>query len=214
MDDSAMLFRKLEAVTALYATLELTAPLPPLGDWAIDPPFAVALVNLVLDCRPAVVVECGSGASTVVTAAALRRHEVKGHVTSLESDDAFADVTRGYLRRHGLEDFASVHTAPVADGPHGRWYDVSALDSLAGDVDMLVVDGPSTAAHGPFARSPALPALYERLAPGARILVDDTFRPAEQQIVEQWGRDHPEIEFTALLTQNGAALGVKGAAAF
>ncbi|MBX7159463.1 MAG: class I SAM-dependent methyltransferase [Acidimicrobiia bacterium] len=207
------LWRRSEALTALYATLELTAPLPPLGDWAIDPLFAVCLVNVVLDCRPGprVVVECGSGASTVVTAAALRRYGIDGHVTSLEQDPDFADVTRAYLRRHELDAFATVHTAPLVDGDHGFgvWYDTSALETLAGDVDLLVVDGPPTAGTSPLARGPALDVMAGRLAPGARVLVDDAMRPGEQQVLQRWSHDHPEVDFSLLLTGNGAALGLK-----
>lgn len=205
------LWRRTEALTALYSTLELTAPLPPLGDWAIDPLFGVCLVNVVLDCRPAVVLECGSGASTVIAAATLRRHGIAGHVTSLESDPMFADVTRGYLRRHGLADLATVHTAPLVEGNHGHglWYDATALDSLAGGVDLLVVDGPPTAGTSPLARGPALDVMHDRLNSGARVLVDDVMRPGEQEVMARWGRDHPDVAFTYLLTQNGAALGIK-----
>lgn len=208
-----VLWRRTEALTALYSTLELTAPLPPLGDWAIDPLFGVCLVNVVLDCRPgpSVVVECGSGASTVITAAALRRHGIDGHVTSLESDPVYADVTRGYLRRHGLEAFATVYTASLVEGDHGFgvWYDTEALGSLAGPVELLVVDGPPTTGTSPTARGPALDVMAGRLAPGARVLVDDALRPGEQEVLDRWGRDHPDVEFTYLLTQNGAVLGVK-----
>lgn len=204
------LWRRTEALTALYSTLALTAPLPPLGDWAIDPLFGVCLVNVVLDCRPAVVVECGSGASTVIAAAALRRHGIEGHVTTLEQDPVYADVARGYLRRHGLETFATVHTAPLVDGDHGHglWYDTSALATLAGGVDLLVVDGPPTAGTSPTARGPALDVIHDRLNPGARVLVDDAMRPGEQEVMARWARDHPDVEFGYLLTQNGAALGV------
>ncbi|MFN8102924.1 MAG: class I SAM-dependent methyltransferase [Acidimicrobiia bacterium] len=208
-----VLWRRTEALTALYSTLGLSAPLPPLGDWAIDPLFGVCLVNVVLDCRPGprVVVECGSGASTVIAAATLRRHGIDGHVTSLESDPVYADVTRGYLRRHDLERFATVHTAPLIEGDHGFgvWYDTAALGSLAGGVDLLVVDGPPTAGASPTARGPALDVVCDRLAPGARVLVDDALRPGEQEVMVRWGRDHPDVEFAYLLTQNGAALGVK-----
>lgn len=205
------IWRRTEALTALYSTLELTAPLPPLGDWAIDPLFGVCLVNVVLDCRPAVVVECGSGASTVIGAATLRRHGIAGHVTTLEQDPVYADVTRGYLRRHGLEAFATVHTVPLVEGDHGHgiWYDTAALAGLGGGVDLLVVDGPPTAGASPLARGPALDVMHDRLTPGARVLVDDAMRPGEQEVMARWQRDHPDVEFNYLLTQNGAALGVK-----
>lgn len=201
----AIRHRELEAVTGLYATLALDAPLPPLGGWAIDALFGVLLVETILDNRPSAIVECGSGASTVLAAAALRRRAIPGHVTSLEHDATFADTTLRILRRHGLDEWATVRPVPLVDGPHGRWYDPAALDRI-GSIDLLVVDGPP-ASTGQLARYPALPTLHERLASACTVLLDDAFRADELEVLRRWQLSYPDLPFELRWTVHGAAVG-------
>ena len=56
---------------------------------------------------------------------------------------------------------------------------------MPGRIDLLVVDGPPGLLR-PQARYPALPVLRERLSPGASILLDDTHRADEREIVRRW----------------------------
>lgn len=207
MSDLDLLYRKLEAVTGLYATLDLEAPLPPLGDWAIDPFMAVTIVNTVLDIRPRLVVECGSGASTVVAAAALRRLGGRRHLVSVEHNELYADISRGYLRRHDLGQWAEVRDGPLVEGPYGLWYDLAAFE-VDREIDLLLVDGPSTEI-GVHARRPAVPALYAKLARDARILVDDATREGEQTAIASWQREFPDLEFQILWTQTGCGFGMR-----
>ena len=89
-----------------------------------------------------------------------------------------------------------------------RWYDEAALadglrEALQGDpIDLLVVDGPPAHAvgHG-LARYPALPALEDRLAPGATVVLDDAERPGEQEVLRRWERE------TGLSFDSGAERG-------
>lgn len=207
MTDLDLLYRKLEAVTGLYATLDLRAPLPPLGDWAIDPFMAVTIVNTILDVRPRLVVECGSGASTVVAGAALRKLGGRRRLLSVDHNPLYAGISRSHVLRHGLQQWAEVREAPLVDGPYGLWYELSAFDTDA-DIDLLLVDGPSTEI-GPDARRPALPALYDRLSHDARILVDDAVREGEQAAIASWQRDFPDLEFQILWTENGCGFGIR-----
>jgi len=209
MSDVDTLWRKLEALHGLYATLDLRAPLPPLGDWAIDPLMAVLLVNSVIDRQPSLIVECGGGSSTVVAAAALRRYVPAGRVLALEADGDYAQVARRHVARQGLQDIAEVRHAPLVHGAHGEWYDIEGFEDVSGPIDLLMVDGPSTAGGGPLARSPALPAMYDRLATDAWILVDDAFRDGEQEMLRGWHDLAPDITWDMHWTQCGAALGMR-----
>src|SRR5690606_2577907 len=143
-------------------------------------------VDLVARHRPARVVECGSGTSTVWLGHAVRRNG-HGCVVALEHDADYAERTRRLLDDHQLRDRTSVVHAPLTpvETPRGPmpWYSVD-LESL-GMIDLLVVDGPPEAT-GELARYPALPVLHAHLAPGARILLDDANRPAESAAVHAW----------------------------
>jgi hypothetical protein len=127
------------------------------------------------------------------------RNVGQGHVFSLEHDQVYAGKTRELLQVHGLQDWATIIDAPLVqmevDGWQGRWYDVSALDraQIADQpVDMVVIDGPPNDL-GPLARYPALPVLAPRLAASCTVVLDDSSRPAEQQILARWRISHPEF---------------------
>jgi hypothetical protein len=159
-----------------------------LGGWAADPVMAHNVVRLLVDTRPRVVVECGSGSSTVVISRCLRALG-RGRVISLEHDPEYASRTAELLRLHGLEDLATVLTAPLTalevNGRMFRWYS-SKYDPLLQDkIDVLLVDGPP-GNTGPRARYPAVPVLKPHLAAECWVMLDDGDRPDERQIAHAW----------------------------
>ncbi|MBV9381860.1 MAG: class I SAM-dependent methyltransferase, partial [Streptosporangiaceae bacterium] len=154
-------FRQLEALQNLSAMLPASGVLPATRGWAASPDLLVALVDLVDTERPSLVVECGSGASTLWLALAMRRFETGGRVIALEHDPFFGGKTRDFLARHDVRDLAEVRDAPLEsfslDGQTYSWYARRAWQDLAG-IDLLFVDGPP-ATTGRQARYPALPLL-------------------------------------------------------
>jgi predicted O-methyltransferase YrrM len=171
--------------------LQPRVPLPPFGRWALGPEMAGLLVHRVLDREPKLVVEFGSGISTVVMALALRRNG-GGRIVSLEHDRRFVDSTREMLITHGVDDIAEVVHAPISDveidGRRTRWYDTTALERLGNDpVELVLVDGPPSSV-APLARQPAVPALAGRLAPDAEIYLDDAERQDERRTLDHWAK--------------------------
>lgn len=139
------------------------------------------------------IVECGAGFSTLVLARLL--HTRGGSLVSLEHDQTWATRVQGNLVAAGLAEIARVVLAPLEPHPLARdglqWYAHRALRSLPPSIDLLLVDGPP--AFEPelaLSRYPALPALAERLAPDATVVLDDIDRPGELRTLEAWERDH------------------------
>lgn len=165
-------------------------PMPILGaDWAVTAPTILFIIDEVLgtDGRRRIL-ECGSGASTIWAAAALR-HRGEGRVVALEHDPRFAEQTRHTLRAHELDSWATVIDAPLVElnvpGLGIRpWYDLTGLTD-SHTFDLLFVDGPpgSTA---PLARYPAAPQLLPWLSSGAIIVADDTDRGQEKKMIKMW----------------------------
>lgn len=164
------------------------------GRWAVTAGTLVWLLDQVASGEVSRILECGSGASTVWFAAALEERG-DGHVFALESDPAFAEQTRSHLAKIGLSHRADVIDAPLVDlAVNGReprpWYDLSGLPDAATDIDLLLVDGPP----GRLAqevRYPAFPVLASRLAENAVVVLDDTIRPDEENIIDAWlGEEH------------------------
>ena len=96
-------FRQLEALHALYAELDLKRALPPIRGWRASPDFLILIARYARDARPRIVVECGSGTSTVVLARCMQING-SGHVYSLEHEAEFVKATEAELKRHGLGD--------------------------------------------------------------------------------------------------------------
>lgn len=179
-------------VQGMIATRPLFGLIPPsLGGWAIDPHFANVLVRTLVEARPRTVVECGSGSSTVLSAAFMRE-QGEGRVFSLDHEPDFAEKTRQMLRDRGLDGWATVIAAPLEEHPSGEgpmlWYGTEFDGALPESIDLLVVDGPPR--HiGPESRHPAVPLLLTRLSADATVLMDDGNRPDEVRIARRWAAE-------------------------
>jgi predicted O-methyltransferase YrrM len=162
-----------------------------LSGWAADPVLIHNAVRLLVDVRPGLVVECGSGSSTVIMARCLQGLG-GGRIVSLDHDPDYARRTNDLLRLNGLEELATVVTAPLIDreisGRVLRWYSPEYEPLLDEPIDLLVVDGPP-GSSAPRARYPAIPLLRSRLAAECWIILDDGDRPDEKEIARLWAQE-------------------------
>ena len=175
---------------ALLDSLDLPREaLPNLGSWKAD----VGLLRLVSDHiaahRPKVVVEFGAGASTLVAARALQRAG-GGRLFSFEQHEDFVDATRKWLADYGLD--AEIRAAPLepSQGWPGLWYGHGPLPD---SIDLLVVDGPPWTIH-PLTRG-AADSLFDRIAVGGTVMLDDAARPGERLVARRWRKRWPNFEF-------------------
>ena len=201
-------FRQLEALQNLNAVLPTSDVLPATRGWAASPDLLLALVNLVITERPSLIVECGSGASTLWLALALRRFGIDGRIIALDHDPVFSGRTRDFLARHDVLDLAEVRDAPLEsfslDGETYSWYARTAWEDLAG-IDLLFVDGPP-AATGHQARYPALPLLNKSLSPIATIVLDDLIVPDMREVLPRWLDADPGFSSEILPLEKQAAV--------
>lgn len=155
----------------------------PATGWRLPDDACALLVRLVEEHRPELIVECGSGRSTVVLAEAAAGYG--GAVVALEHNRQYARETR-WLMLNARGD-ADIRWAPLEDGWYARrfWEDLH-------EIAMLVVDGPpgGTSRH---ARQPALPLLRDRLLPGCVVVLDDVDREDEEGTMRDWA-----VEMTLL----------------
>jgi predicted O-methyltransferase YrrM len=200
------IYRQVEGLFALYAGLGPGLPLPALRGWAVSPDLAAHLVRTVLKTRPSLVVEAGSGVSTLLMGLALRQLG-EGRVIALEHDRRHAEATCHLLQRFDVRGSAEVILAPLIDydisGTMWRWYDKSGLESSS-PVDILFVDGPPSEI-GPRARYPALPLLVDRLPAGALVVLDDARRPDESGVVNLWLAQYDGFSLEMLDHEKGTA---------
>lgn len=192
------LYAQLESLSWLQRRLAIKGQLPPLRGWATSPDVLLRLHAHIVVSRPRVVVECGSGASTLVIADALRQNGA-GKLVSLEHSDFYGAQTQATLeaeqlqawvelRIGDLEHWEGEHLNPKDAEKPSKWYPISLLNGVEG-VDLLWVDGPPGATCL-FSRYPALPAVASKLSPEADVWMDDTIRQEEKDICERWANDH------------------------
>jgi predicted O-methyltransferase YrrM len=153
--------------------------------------FAAVCAEVTSRKRPSVV-ECGSGFSTLKLAELVQQRG--GRLVSLEHDETWATRVRSNLAAAGLAETAQVTLAPLEPHPLARdgllWYAERPLRLLPRRIDLLLVDGPP--AFEPeieLSRYPALPALAERLALDAVVVLDDIDRRGELRVLEAWERE-------------------------
>jgi len=199
--------QEVESLMQLNKLFPETADISLLGGWAMDPAAMLAVLKMILENKPEVIVECGSGTSTVWIAYALKRLG-GGKLISLDHSVEYAEKTRLELKRLGLTEFADVRVGTLEEveisGAKFTWYSVSVLEGID-SVDMLMVDGPP-GASGELARYPAVPLLASSLRPSAYVIVDDAKRPMEKKIMNRWRREFKELGNPFWVASRTAAL--------
>lgn len=202
------LYYHLESLDVLHSHLDFRYPLPPLGHMTLSPPVLRRLVEEIFQDPPTLLVEFGSGVSTVVLAQALSQVQ-EGRIHTVDHDPSYAERTRGRLQREGLSNRVTVHEAPLVEislnGRGYRWYDIELEDFVRETIDLLIVDGPP-GIPGQRNREPALYRAESMLSPSASILVDDTHRNDERDMVDAWLEHHPEFHEESVVGDDQALL--------
>lgn len=139
--------------------------------------------NLVREPGP--VLECGSGMSTMLLGVLGLKHNVPVHV--LEHHPDWAEHMQKIVRQYRLRTTTVIH-APLRSYGDFDWYDA---DSLPGGpaYRLVVCDGPPGKSNG--GRFGLIPVLGEWLAADCRILLDDTHRRRERNIIQLWNGLRP-----------------------
>jgi predicted O-methyltransferase YrrM len=128
----------------------------------------------------------------LVLARALQLHG-GGRLISFDQHADFVASTRDWLAEYGLRaDLRAVPLRPVEGWP-GLWYDQGALPDR---IDLMLVDGPPWALH-PLTRGAAV-TLFDRIAPGGTIMLDDGARPGERLVARRWRQLRPDFDFTLM----------------
>lgn len=204
--ETKQLFRQLEALIALYEAIRPTAPLPPTRTWAAAPDLLRYLYESVRARRPNLILECGSGVSSLILGYAVKANGY-GRVISVEHLADYQEKTLRWVSEHGLEPWVEVRLAPLADidvdGEVWPWYSLDAIPDSG--IDLVFVDGPPGATTK-NARYPALPLLSNRLSPQSMVILDDAARDEEAAIAQRWSELFPEVEMSVIDHEKGTTV--------
>ena len=204
--DVALVRAEIEETRALVALQEPRFSIPlPWSAWALPPRGLLEVLKTIQQFEAPVVVDCGSGVSTLHMARAVREIG-RGRVIALEQDADWAEYIRRMLARNGLDQWATIVVAPLEPvqllDRQTSWYALSA-GALPSDarIDVVVVDGPR-GTEGELTRLGALPRLWDKLSNRAVVFLDDTNRPDEAMICKLW-RENFAVDEVSLGSEHG-----------
>ena len=189
---------------ALLARLGLPDDaLPNLGRWKADVHLLALIADLIVKMQPKMIVELGAGATTLVASQSLAMAGTGGRVVSYDQHADFVGATREWLAFHGV--VSDIRHAPLASpsGEYGDlWYQLAQVPE---EIDVLLIDGPPWATN-PLIRGHAQ-RLFDHIAPGGHVILDDAARPGERFIAHRWQRDWPEFDWHYSAKGKGVLVG-------
>lgn len=210
--ESDIRYRRTEAWLAIYSVIRPRVPLPTIQPYMATPELLRHVIHQVLERKPALIVELGSGISTLISAYGAEQLG-QCQIISVDHEARFRDATQATLKAHGLSHRVKLIHAPLVPVQSGSlrsdWYDPNiiraAIQESGAEIGMLLVDGPP-GMDQKLARLPALPQLHDRLAADCVVLVDDARRADEQEMVRQWMQQFPGWDREFVETEKGLIL--------
>jgi predicted O-methyltransferase YrrM len=179
--------------------LDLKSSIPPTRGWAASPDLLLTIYETVKKINPSLVVELGSGVSTLVAAKSGAKK-----VVSLDGSKEYAEKTRELIKEHRVRG-VEVRFAALLPYVNGlTWYDVTTIKDLK-KIDLLIVDGPP-GNNNAESRYPALKEFKDKLSPKAVVILDDVKRDGERKLAEDFAASLPNHELLILNHEKGTAI--------
>lgn len=204
--DIQNLFTQLEAYSYIKDRLNLNHGIPFTTNWSASPDFLKIVCNHILESKPAFILECSSGTSTLIAASACKMND-KGKVVSLEHEEKYSEISQNHISRYDLGDFSQVIYAPLKEYEiHQntyKWYDTSEIPDNS--IDLLIIDGPPGYLQK-NSRYPALPLLFDKLSNHCVVLLDDAARADEHETVQAWLDETREMKHEYISTERGCSI--------
>ena len=184
-------FEQTEALFGLYFSLSgILLPLPETKGWSANADLLRLIYKKIRREEPNLVVELGSGSSTIIGGYALQQNG-SGCLVSLEHLEEHASQSRRMISFYNLGDYSRVLEAPLIDytlnGENWKWYSLENFDPEE-PIDLVVVDGPPGSLQD-LSRYPAFPLLKEWLSKETTFIIDDGDREDERNMVGKWLRE-------------------------
>lgn len=177
-----------------------------LRGYALSPDALLVIARYIQENKPEVIVEYGSGVSTVLFAWLVK--DYGGRIVSFDHEKKYAQETEARLNNYDLLKYVDLKIRPLKKHTSGalngmQWYGLEK-DDIPSKVDVVLVDGPPEKSEN-LARYPALASVSKSLHAGSRIYLDDSDRKDETEIVIKWLKDREDLRHVHHFTEKGLA---------
>ncbi len=194
--------KQIETLIPLYSKLEIKKKLPFTQGYAASPDFLYLIVEIINKNKPQLVLEAGSGVSTVISCYALKKYS-NGKIYSLDHDKKYLDNTKKEIINHNLNDYSKIIYAPLKKYKDGNiWYDTEKINNID-NIDFFIIDGPPIK-FSKNIRYLAIPLLFKKMKKGSIIILDDAKRIEEKNIVALWRKEFDCFDFRYVNNSKGA----------
>jgi predicted O-methyltransferase YrrM len=196
---------QIEAMQSLYSIFQFNSPLPYTRKMAASPDFLKLVVETILTNKPKLVLELGSGVSSVLVSKSLEKN-CDGKLISIDHDNNYAELTRERLHLENLNNIATVITSELTmqtiDDQNYMWYKSTFLKEINQKIDLLIIDGPPRIINK-NARYPAIPILKDYFSDKIIILIDDGKRKDDVKSVKKWIKKFDYLNSEFINTEKG-----------
>jgi len=203
-------YKQLELLITLYNDLNISKKMPgtnAMDGYAANPDFLIIINDIIKQYKPSIVVEAGSGVSTLVVAYSLKKY-CNGKIFSFDHNKKYAAYTTKNIKEHQLSKNAKVLFSDLIEYQNKYlWYDVKLIEKI-NKIDLLIIDGPPSKV-AKNARYPAIPLLFNKLNKGSIILFDDCKRSDERKIIKNLKNKYDCFEYKYIDNSKGAYLVTK-----
>lgn len=211
--------KQLEAFLGVQSYLNNGERVPSMHGWPISPDLALYLIELVDNNDYDLIIEFGSGTSTVLIGKVLARTAQRRQGKPATIQVAFEHLeqyhaqTLSQLQQAGLAEKVRLVLAPLKPyiAPNGNTYlyyscheplaELAQEANPAGLKILLIVDGPPSAT-GKHARYPAVPEILSHFKEASLdIILDDYIRNDEKEVTQLWLQDIESLGLSPSLTE-------------
>ena len=181
--------------------------LPSSRGYAASPDFLNEVLDTIKAIQPKKIVEASCGISTVSISEFLLKNGLTNveHI-ALEHDEFYAKKCQSKVRNPNSKVILAPITEHNINGKKWKWYGIDQLQNMT-DVDLLIVDGPPAYLQK-NSRYPALPLLLKKLTNNCVVLMDDCYRPQEQNILALWKKEF-QFDYEILFSEKGIGRSVR-----
>tara|TARA_R110001599_G_scaffold353527_1_gene593626 strand:- start:72381 stop:73136 length:756 start_codon:yes stop_codon:yes gene_type:complete len=163
----------------------------PKSSYSMSPVALLHVINEIVINNRRVILEVGTGVSTVYIAKVARDLGLELEIISIDENPDWQNTILGYLKKLGCEDIVRFCHSGIDEASEYGWYQEDVLSTFFAKnsfrFDCIIIDAPSTHNHV-SARSRAIPFLMESgfIQEEYAIYLDDTYRSAEKKIANDW----------------------------